>query len=127
MANTKTYQFTQVGADVNATVLRRQDGDARYASISSDERLKENIADMGDVGALIDVLRPVRYTWKSDETDPKPTGVQYGLVAQEVDTVAPEISRGSEETNMGVDPLSLIGVLIKEVQSLRARVAELEG
>ena len=125
--NTKTYQFTELGGDLNATIIRRQDGDARYTQISSDERLKENIVDMDSVGDIVDSLRPVRFIWKNNESYHKHEGLMYGLIAQEVDSVASELSLGSEEAMMGIDALSMLSVLVKEVQSLRTRVAELEA
>jgi hypothetical protein len=51
------------------------------------------------------------------------------MVAQELMTVAPEAVSVPEdpEKMMGVDYSKLVPMLIKEVQSLRARVAQLEG
>ena len=72
------------------TVVTREKGDARYTQTSSDERLKENILEMEDVGGLIDSLRPIRFNWKGSENDPKPEGLMYGMIAQEVSQVAPE-------------------------------------
>ena len=50
------------------------------------------------------------------------------MVAQELQTVAPEAVHEPEDadTMMGVDYSVLIPMLIKEIQSLRARVADLE-
>ncbi len=115
------------GLPSDTTVVTRVTGDARYTQISSDERLKENILEMEDVGGLIDSLRPVRFNWKENENDPKPEGLMYGMIAQEVSQVAPEISVGSLDSTMGIDSLSMISVLVKEVQELRKRVAEIEN
>lgn len=109
------------------TLMTRQKGDSRYTQISSDKRLKENISEMEDVGGLIDRLRPVRFNWKENDNDPKPEGLMYGMIAQEVSKVAPEIALGSEETTVGIDALSVVSVLVKEVQELRKRVAEIEN
>jgi hypothetical protein len=51
------------------------------------------------------------------------------MVAQELLEVAPEAVSASEdpEEMMGVDYSKLVPMLIKEVQSLRARVAQLES
>ena len=51
------------------------------------------------------------------------------MVAQELQSVAPEaVSQGeTEEDMMGVDYSKLVPMLVKEIQSLRARVAQLEG
>ncbi len=124
--STDAASFTPT-LSTGTSVVNRGTGDARYAQISSDERLKENISEMEDVGVLIDSLRPVRFNWKENEGDPKPEGLMYGMVAQEVSSTAPEIALGSEETTMGIDSLSVISILIKEVQELRKRVAEIEN
>jgi hypothetical protein len=91
---------------------------------SSDERLKENITDANDAGDKIDAIKVRQYDWKADGSHQ-----DYGMVAQELMTVAPEAVSGDPESDemMGVDYSKLVPMLIKEVQSLRARVAQLEG
>lgn len=111
---------------VAATVITREKGDARYAPIASDRRLKTDIQDMPD-GAYdtLMALHPVSYEWIEDEDDPRPTGTRYGLIAQEVQVVMPSAVLGTPQS-LGLDPLALIGVLIKTVQMLAARVSQLE-
>jgi hypothetical protein len=91
---------------------------------SSDERLKENITDANDAGDKIDAIKVRQYDWKVNGSHQ-----DYGMVAQELMTVAPEAVSGDPESDemMGVDYSKLVPMLIKEVQSLRARVAQLEG
>jgi hypothetical protein len=91
---------------------------------SSDQRLKENITDANDAGDKIDAIKVRQYDWKADGSHQ-----DYGMVAQELMTVAPEAVSVPEdpEKMMGVDYSKLVPMLIKEVQSLRARVAQLEG
>ena len=91
---------------------------------SSDERLKENIADSADAGSKVDAIQIRQFDWKADGSHQ-----DYGVIAQELVEVAPEaVSEGdTEEDMMGVDYSKLVPMLIKEVQSLRSRVAELEN
>ncbi len=91
---------------------------------SSDERLKENIADSDDAGSKVDAIQIRQFDWKADGSHQ-----DYGVIAQELVEVAPEaVSEGdTEEDMMGVDYSKLVPMLIKEVQSLRSRVAELEN
>ena len=91
---------------------------------SSDARLKENIAPADDAAALIDAIQVRKFDWKADGSHQR-----YGMVAQELLEVAPEAVSvpADEEQMMGVDYSKLVPMLIKEVQSLRARVAQLEG
>jgi hypothetical protein len=102
---------------------------------ASDARLKENIADAADAGALIDAIRVRQFDWKA-------TGdhVRFGTIAQELATHFPEAvtampagayreegddSEPAEEF-FGVDYSTLVPLLIAELQALRRRVAVLE-
>ena len=91
---------------------------------SSDARLKENIADAESASELIDAIQVRQFDWKADGSHQR-----YGMVAQELLEVAPEaVFQGeTEEDMMGVDYSKLVPMLVKEIQSLRARVAQLEG
>jgi len=91
---------------------------------SSDVRLKDNITDADDAASLIDALQVRKFDWKADGTHQR-----YGFVAQELVTVAPEaVSQPADPDDMmGVDYSKLVPMLVKEIQSLRARVAQLEG
>jgi hypothetical protein len=94
-----------------------------YAT-SSDYRLKENIVDAPSASDSIDAIQIRSFDWKADGSHQK-----YGVIAQELEAIAPEaVSKGDKEDDMwGVDYSKLVPMLIKEVQSLRARVAQLEG
>ena len=51
------------------------------------------------------------------------------MIAQELISIAPDAVSGSEDSEkmMAVDYSRLVPMLIKEIQSLRARVADLES
>jgi hypothetical protein len=91
---------------------------------SSDQRLKQNIVDAPSASESIDAIQIRSFDWKADGSHQK-----YGVIAQELESIAPEaVSKGEKEEDMwGVDYSKLVPMLIKEVQSLRARVAQLEG
>lgn len=93
-------------------------------NVTSDARLKENIANADDAASLIDALQVRKFDWKADGSHQR-----YGFVAQELVTVAPEaVSQPADPDDMmGVDYSKLVPMLVKELQSLRARVAQLEG
>ena len=114
--------------------FRNSTGSTEYGSVavsfsttsyntSSDERLKENIKDANDAGDKIDAIKIRQFDWK--EGGPHQ---DYGVVAQELLPVAPEaVTEGaSKDDMMSVDYSKLVPTLIKEIQSLRNRVAELE-
>lgn len=92
---------------------------------SSDYRLKDIDGPLSNSGAYIDALKPVQGSWKAD-------GSRFiGLLAHEVQEVsetkiATGEKDGEEMQAMDYSAPELIANLIAEVQSLRARVAELE-
>jgi len=91
---------------------------------SSDERLKENIADAQPASDLIDGIQVREFDWKADGEHQR-----YGMVAQELETVAPEaVTKGETDEDMwSVDYSKLVPMLVKEIQDLRKRVNELEN
>ena len=99
-------------------------GTATLYNTTSDQRLKKNIQDAAPASALIDALQVREYDWKSDGSHQR-----YGFVAQELVTVAPEAvyQPTNPEEMMAVDYSKLVPMLVKELQSLRARVAQLES
>jgi len=90
---------------------------------SSDQRLKENIEDADDAGSKVDAIQVRKFDWKVDGSHQ-----DYGMIAQELQTVAPEAVSTPEDPDemMGVDYSKLVPMLVKEIQSLRARVNALE-
>jgi len=93
---------------------------------SSDYRLKDIDGPIANSGAYIDALKPVQGSWKTD-------GSRFiGLLAHEVQEVsetpiATGEKDGEEMQAMDYSAPELIANLIAEIQSLRARVAQLEG
>ncbi len=91
---------------------------------SSDERLKDNIVDAPSASDDIDAIQVRSFDWKADGSHQK-----YGMVAQELQSVAPEAVSAPEDSEemMGVDYSKLVPMLVKEIQSLRSRVHQLEN
>ena len=96
---------------------------ATNLATTSDQRLKENIADADDAGSKIDAIQVRKYDWKADGSHQ-----DYGMVAQELREIIPNVIHESpdEEKMLSVDYAGLVPMLIKEIQSLRNRVAQLE-
>jgi len=93
-------------------------------NITSDKRLKENIVDAPEFGSVIDAIQVRSYDWITDQTHQR-----AGFIAQELVTVAPEAVHipSNEDEMMAVDYSKLVPMLVKEIQSLRQRVASLEA
>jgi hypothetical protein len=84
--------------------------------LASSERYKTAITPLGKGTDQLERLRPVSFHLKSD-----PTGtVQYGLIAEEVEKVYPElVIRDSAGTIQGVRYDELAPLLLKEMQRKR--------
>jgi Chaperone of endosialidase len=99
------------------------DANGQLGTVSSSRKTKFDIADLpGSVGAALQRLRPVQFRYKqlfSDASMP----IQYGLIAEEVEQVLPELVAYDEHDQpMTVKYHVLPGLLLAEVQRLeRAR------
>jgi hypothetical protein len=87
--------------------------------LASSERYKTAIASLGAGTDKLGRLRPVSFHLKSD-----PTGaVQYGLIAEEVDKVYPElVVRDSAGMSQGVRYDELAPLLLSEIQRQRRQL-----
>lgn len=94
---------------------------------NSDERLKQNITEVKASNAIINKLRPVSYFW--NETGKKKGGnaqLQYGLVAQEVEKVLPNIVSTDNDGYKSVNYNELIPLLLQSVQEQGKKIEELQ-
>lgn len=113
------FCYTNVGS---TAVCRNGSGDfsARYITasdfvLSSDCRLKTNIEPIE--------ISPLDIEYKQFELISEPNSLRYGVIAQDLQKVHPEL------VNMGKDGMmsvSYIGLLLKEVAYLKCKVCELE-
>jgi hypothetical protein len=106
---------TKVGSITNTT------SSVAY-NTTSDERLKENIVDTTH-SVNIDDIKVREYDWKVDGEHQR-----FGFIAQELETVYPEAVHSPEdpEEMKSVDYSKLVPLLVKEIQTLKARIEELE-
>jgi len=86
---------------------------------SSDQRLKTNIVDSPSAISSINSIQVRSFDWIADKTHQ-----EYGVVAQEIQTIAPEcVSQGTAEEEMwGVDYSKLVPRMIKAIQELNTLV-----
>ena len=107
---------------------------ATLNSTSSDSRLKEDIRDLNSSATNnLTLLHPVEYKLKSDSVqcvymeDANELKVNhFGLVAQEVQQVFPNLVYEGSDGYLSINYTELIPVLIKEVQELSVEVEELK-
>ncbi len=108
---------------------------AAAVSTTSDSRLKESIRNLNDSAtSRIQLLRPVEYKFKQDsvhytyEKDAAEMKINhYGLLAQEVQEVFPNLVYESKDGYLSINYTELIPVLIQSVQELSSEVAELKA
>jgi hypothetical protein len=106
---------------------------ATNTSISaiSDIRLKENVRDLDAGLDAILALKPRRFDWKQGKG--KNVKDDIGFIAQEVEQVLPQLiggwkaGEGEPDDLKSVKASDLIPILVKAIQELTARVAQLEG
>ena len=124
--------------DSNALHLKRGDTLAHIGTFSdngayaavSDERLKDNINTIAGATSKVKQLRGVTHTWKPKLQDPdNPTAISYGLIAQEVEAVIPEVVKTAENEDgyKAVAYDNLVPLLIETIKELEARITILEG
>ena len=141
------YQGIRINAGANdgsgvTNYLRADDGDNTEVGglrnnngtfelfDSSDETLKENIADTEIKGLdRINGLKVRKFNWKK-------SGIlkEAGFVAQEVETVIPEASSAMDSGLLAVSTTSMVPTLVKAIQEqqviiedLKSRIEALEG
>lgn len=102
----------------------------------SDIREKENITTITNATDKLKQLRGVYHTWK--DTENRGTDTQIGMIAQEVESVVPEVVTTSNPTSLqtgeedtaglkGVSYGKLVPLLIETIKELEARIKVLEG
>lgn len=115
------YQFNGAG---NATAIHGSWVD------TSDIRIKENITPVTSGLDKLTQLNPVMFSYKKDALT---TPNKYGLIAQELELVIPEVVAKNEGLIEGIDELrsvaytNLIPVLIKAIQELKAEIDTLKA
>jgi hypothetical protein len=109
--NTTPSTALQVTGTVTATLF----------NTTSDYRIKDDIKTLDETDT-VDGLKPVKYTNKlTNSTD-------IGLIAHELQELFPFLVNGEKDgpNHQSVNYTGLIGLLIKEIQNLKARVSKLE-
>jgi hypothetical protein len=112
-----------VEIDAGGDLLCYNDVVAYYSS--SDQRLKENIQTIDNPINKIEQINGVSFDWK-EEMQPKYSGKDYGVLAQEVELILPEAVKDKENGFKSVKYNSIIPLLIECVKDQEKRIKELE-
>ena len=139
-AASATAMTVQVGTDGNAGINFRNSaaGNPGYIVVNtstvvyssvSDYRLKENVAPMQNALNVVQQLKPVTYSWKSDGA------ASQGFIAHELQEVFPDAVTGEKDAvdengkpvYQGIDTSFLVATLVAAIQELKAEVDALKG
>lgn len=112
----------RVGTAGTDGCVKRFDGTGIAGTCSSDVRLKRDVAPFGSVLSSMSLLQPVHYFWRSDEFPARHlgTGRTYGLIAQDVEAVLPELVSTDSDGFKAVDYAKLPLLTIQAMKELRA-------
>jgi hypothetical protein len=99
----------------------------QLGTVSSSRRYKEDIHDMGNATEGLMRLRPVTFRYKQPFDDgSKP--IQYGLIAEEVAKVYPDLVAYSADGQIETVKYQLLDpMLLNEVQRQQTNIQDLEG
>jgi hypothetical protein len=109
------------------------DSNGQLGTVKSSQRFKEDIQDMGDLSRSLLHLRPVIFRYKKPFDDgSKP--IQYGLVAEEVAEVFPDLIARSTDGQIETVKYQMLDVLLlnelqrqeAEIRALKERLDQLE-
>ena len=91
----------------------------------SDERLKKDIVDLGDMNGLaaIDQLRPVTYYWRDEA---KGTSQELGFIAQDVQKLFPEAVSNGPDGMLGLNYSALVVPMVKSIQQQQKEIEDLQ-
>ena len=127
--------FTNPNGTVGSVTLS---GSGTAFNTSSDYRLKENVSYSWDATKELKKLKPCKFNFKTE-----PSKTIEGFLAHEVSSVVPIAVTGEKDATekytdedgkektkdvyQGIDQSKLVPLLVKTIQELEARVADLES
>jgi hypothetical protein len=96
------------------------DANGNLTNTSSDGTLKENIFTISQGLTEILKLNPVSFNWK--DTEKYGDQREIGFIAQEVQSIIPEVIGKNANGTLSLDYSKMISVLTKSIQELNAKV-----
>jgi hypothetical protein len=110
-----------VGTTGTNGCLKRFDGTGLVGTCSSDRRLKKDITPFGRMLDKVTALQPVHYYWRASEFPERHFGNSqtYGLVAQDVEQVLPELVATDSDGYKAIDYSKLPLLTIQAVKELK--------
>jgi len=108
--------------------------DGQFRALPSSRRFKEDVRDMGQASSGLRRLRPVTFYYKQAQQG-GPRQLQYGLIAEEVAAVYPELVEYSDSGEPFTVRYHLLGAMLlnevqrqdRQIQEQAAQIAELQA
>jgi len=124
-ANAANKYFLQGDDNGNTRVELRTDGSiySSYYTITSDERLKENIEDCEPMLEKLKQVRIVDFDWKENAG---PEGRQRGVIAQEIESIFPELIHQPKEYKE-FKKTEMTPILVKAIQEQQEQIEALQS
>jgi hypothetical protein len=117
-----------VTTSVNDAVPVVIDSAGQLGTVSSSRRLKQDIRDLGPLADRLLELRPVAFRYRQHAAADPATPLQFGLIAEEVAEVFPElVVYGDDGRPATVKYHLLSSLLLGELQRVHARLEALEA
>ncbi|HEY6340190.1 MAG TPA: tail fiber domain-containing protein [Bryobacteraceae bacterium] len=109
------------------------DSNGQLGTVSSSQRLKEDIHEMGDLSRPLLRLRPVTFRYRKPFNDGS-RPIQFGLIAEEVAGVFPDLVARSADGQIETVKYQMLDALLlnelqrqeEEIRALKERLDELE-
>lgn len=119
-----TYVEGIFGASTDATgVMVFVDGDNQLGTMVSSRRFKEEIQSMGRTSVGLEDLRPVTFRYRSEAASGEPRPLEFGLIAEEVAEVFPDLVVYDEQGEPYTVRYHLLTpMLLNELQRLQREV-----
>lgn len=118
--------FTQDGGETlsrSELLTLESSGDISLSgnlNLNSDRRLKSNIKPLNNAMTLIEKINGVTYLWKPElKRNPRK---QYGVIAQDIESVIPDLVNEDSHGIKSVNYLGLVPVLIASGQVLQQQI-----
>ena len=119
-----TNAGTLTTASVSSTKLTFNPSTGQLTAValisSSDRNLKENITTIDNAMEIIQQLRGVGFSWKENGKK------SYGVIAQELETILPELVGTDGNNFKSVSYLPLIGFLIEAIKQQQVEISNIK-
>ena len=108
-----------VGLSSNVVVNSSGTVSATHFDNVSDIKLKDNINPLQNTIITLNKLNPVSFTWKRDGSK------SFGLIAQEVESILPEIVHDLNDDTKTVSYVQIISLLISAIKEQQAQIDDI--